>query len=68
MVVLVPFFSPLGISYVALTRGGGKTDDPSTGTQAFENAQAGISEFWPGCRSRREQYIGGPPAPTPGWG
>ncbi len=72
MVVLVLFLlTSLGISYVALTRGdrqGG--DDPAAGTQAFENAQAGISEVLarmsvPG----REQYIGQPPGDySPGWG
>lgn len=72
MVVLVLFLlTSLGISYVALTRGDKqRTDDPAAASQAFENAQAGISEVLarmsvPG----REQYIGQPPgAYSPGWG
>ena len=72
MVVLVLFLlTSLGISYVALTGGDRQgADDPAAGTQAFENAQAGISEVLarmsvPG----REQYIGQPPGSySPGWG
>ena len=72
MVVLVLFLlTSLGISYVALTRGDRpNADGPGAGTQAFENAQAGISEVLarmsvPG----RGQYIGQPPgAYSPGWG
>ena len=72
MVVLVLFLlTSLGISYVALTQGDRQhADDPAAGTQAFENAQAGISEVLarmsvPG----RGQYIGQPPgAYSPGWG
>jgi len=72
MVVLVLFLlTSLGISYVALTqKGKRRPDDPAAGSQAFENAQAGISEVLarmsvPG----REQYIGQPPSSyTPGWG
>lgn len=61
MVILVLFLlTSLGISYVALTRGDRQhSDDAAAGTQAFENAQAGISEVLarmsvPG----RAQYIG----------
>ncbi|HYR68839.1 MAG TPA: hypothetical protein VER77_03095 [Candidatus Dormibacteraeota bacterium] len=72
LVVLVLFLlTSLGISYVALTRGDKqRAEDPAAGTQAFENAQAGISEVLarmsvPG----REQYIGQPPGSySPGWG
>jgi len=72
MVVLVLFLlTSLGISYVALTKGDRQNaDGPAAGSQAFGNAQAGISEVLarmsvPG----REQYIGQAPGTySPGWG
>lgn len=72
MVVLVLFLlTSLGISYVALTHGDRQhADDPASGSQAFANAQAGISEVLarmsvPG----RGQYIGQAPGTySPGWG
>jgi hypothetical protein len=72
MVVLVLFLlTSLGISYVALTKGDRRqAHNPAAGNQAFENAQAGISEALARMSvSGREQYIGEAPGTySPGWG
>jgi hypothetical protein len=72
MVVLVLFLlTSLGISYVALTQGDKRqAENPATGSQAFENAQAGISEVLARMSvSGREQYIGQAQGThSPGWG
>lgn len=63
----------LGVSYVAVTKGEKQiAGNQMTGTQAFENAEAGISEVLARMSNPSQGppiYIGQtPPTFTPGWG